>query len=160
MNLRNIALSFLAVLALAIAALVIVVYKPSGHDLAMALTASGFMLFGAVTVTYKNVGSGTTPPTAIQATRVNSVVATIAASADADAAAVITHNLNLSAADIAAGWPTVLFEPLSVQFQTSNWSVASHDPNYLGLVKNNAAGGGAAAAQLKVTVARPHTIVR
>jgi len=168
MTKRNIALGFLAVLALVVAALVVTDWKqlPLVVGVIGAAGTALYALFaqqgerGAVTVTYRNVGSGTTPPTAIAARRVNSVVATIAASADADAAAIVTHNMNLSAADLAAGWPTVLFEPLSTQFQTSRWFAVSHDPNYVGLVKGNAAGGGAAGEQLKVTVARPHTIVR
>lgn len=114
----------------------------------------------AVTITYKNIGSGSTPPTQIEAQHVNSVVATITATADADAAAVITHDLNLSAADIASGWPSVLFEKISAMAQTSDWFIASYDPNYIGLVKRNAAGGGNANPQLKVTISRPHTIVR
>lgn len=114
----------------------------------------------AVTVTYLNVGSGTTPPTVGAAMHVNSVVATIIATADGDVAAVITHNLQLSAADIAAGWPTVLFEKMSSFAQTSDWYIASLDPNWVGLAKHNAAGGGNAAVQLRVVVARPHTIVR
>lgn len=108
---------------------------------------------------YLDGANSTTPPLKSVMRKHSMLVATIIAALDADASAVITHNMQLSAADIASGYPNVLFTPISSFAQTSVWYVQSIDPNWIGLAKHNVAGGGDAAAQLKVSVLRPNTII-
>lgn len=112
----------------------------------------------AVTVTYLNVGTGGAVPTFAQALNVNTVVATVAFGTDADAAAVISHNFSLPAADISAGWPTVMLIPLAAGFGAQLVFVASLDPNYVGLTRGNTSNGGT--HSIRVVVARPNTYVR
>ena len=116
----------------------------------------------AVTVNYENPVIGTTAPTAAQSALANEVSATVIATADADVAATITHNLAISAADIAAGLPWVIVESLLSQALAalSAWTV--NDPkgaNAVVLTKLATAGSGNAAKAIRVHVMRPHTLI-
>lgn len=108
---------------------------------------------GAVTITY--LFPFTTAPTAAQQAAVphSTVVATIQASAAADTSAVVTHNFNLSNAEITQGFPVPILTPQDSNEITSPWFEASENPNYSVFQKNTTAAGGL----MKVTLLRPHT---
>lgn len=111
---------------------------------------------GAVTITF--LYPYTTAPTAAQQAAVphSTVVATVSASAAADTSAVITHNFNLSAAEITQGFPTVILAPQDGNEITSAWFELSENPNYTVLGKGTVAAGGTQ----KVTIMRPATNIR
>lgn len=80
------------------------------------------------TVAYTAPVSGATAPTALQAKNKNFCNAVVTG----DAAAVtftITHNWNLSAADLAAGFPVWHFQPLSNAAYAANPFPASQTAN-------------------------------
>jgi len=103
---------------------------------------------------------GSTPPTAAQSSVVNSVRATITPTQTNSPTQAITHNLGISAADISSGFEDVGIEPLDSLAGTSGWYVQSIDPNFIGLAQGNSSGGYDTNVQVKVTISRPHTIVR
>ena len=111
---------------------------------------------GVVTITF--LFPYTTAPTAAQQAAVphSTVVATVVAGAASDTSAVITHNFNLSAAEITQGFPTVILQPQDSNEITSPWFEASENPNYTVLQKNTTAAGGTE----KVTIMRPPTNTR
>lgn len=108
---------------------------------------------GAVTITY--LFPYTTAPTAAQQAAVphSTIVATVAATAAADTSAVITHNFNLTNAEITQGFPCPVITPQADPEVTSGWWEASENPNYTVLQKNTTAAG----VLSKVTLFRPHT---
>jgi hypothetical protein len=110
----------------------------------------------AVTITY--LYPFTVAPTVNQmiGKKYTRVVSTVVASAAADTSAVITHSFGLSNAEITQGFPFVSLLPQDSNQITSPWFEASQNPNYTVLQKNTTAAGG----QVKVTITRPHTIVR
>jgi hypothetical protein len=113
----------------------------------------------AVSVNYRRPVFGVTPPTQLQTQRLSTVVAVLAGTAAADSQAIITHNLNMSNADISQGFPTLDWEPLDTTFYAANWFEASQSNNFVVLQKG--AGVGATANnQAKVTISRPNTTVR
>lgn len=95
--------------------------------LAGAVAASG-LLFGVNTVTYETPVTGVTAPTAVQADTHQVVSATITGDAAATTFT-ITHNWGLSAADLAAGFAHIEFEPLLAAFYGANPFVASKTAN-------------------------------
>lgn len=105
----------------------------------------------AVTITY--LYPQTSAPTLAQALAANMVVATVAASAAADTSAVITHNFNLSDAQISQGFPRTVIVPQASE-QSSNWFEASQNPNFTVLQKPTDAAG----PTVKVFIDRPHSI--
>lgn len=105
----------------------------------------------AVTINY--LYPGTSVPTAALAT--NTLVATVIATAAADTSAVITHQMNLPASDISSGFPWVNVIPQADE-TTSGWFEASENPNFTVLQKNTLGAG----ALAKVSIQRPHSIVR
>lgn len=114
----------------------------------------------AITVTYEHPVAGLVAPTAVQVA--TQVTATVIASADGDTNADITHNMALSVAELAAGFPIVILEPLTAPAQLSLWYVpaANKTTNAVRVTKSVAGGSGNAAAQLRVHILRPHTIGR
>jgi hypothetical protein len=103
---RNIAVAIFAVLALAGIGAAVHAGIPPGK---IVLAAMGTGLFGTIVVpTFLVPNTGTFAPTAAQVSisTLNTVVAQ-AVFADADTVATITHNLNISAADIAKGYPRI-----------------------------------------------------
>lgn len=117
----------------------------------------------AVTVTYQYPVAGTTAPTAAQmGGSVNPILskvrATVIAAVDADTTATITHNMGLSAADLAAGRCEVKITPLvQTTAALSLWAVTSVTANTIVLTKATTAGSGGAAAQIQVVVDRPQS---
>lgn len=118
----------------------------------------------AVTVTYEHPVTGIVAPTALQTKE--QVTATVIATLDADAAAIIVHNMGLTAAELALGLPIVVLEPILAAARTSDWIVGSaalpagKDANTIQVSKTIAGGSGNGAAQLRVNILRPHTIGR
>jgi|SRR5579871_3536033 len=110
----------------------------------------------AVTITY--LAPYTTAPTRNQMIGKpnNTVVATVQASAAADTSAVITHDMNISAADITQGFPIVTIVPQDGNEITSPWFEASENPNYTVLQKGTVAASGLA----KVFIQRPFSPTR
>jgi len=86
----------------------------------------------------------------------NTVVYTVSASAAGDTSASITHGFGLTNAEITAGYPFPEIIAQDGNQITSPWYEASEASNYTILQKGTTAAGG----QVKVAVARPHTIVR
>ncbi len=113
-----------------------------------------------VTVMYEWPVTGVTAPTALQAN--DKVVATVVATADGDVLATIVHNMTVSAADLAAGFPEVLIEPMLPAGWLSTPHVLDGDKDATDVpVTMSAAGSsGNANPQFRVTVSRPHTIGR
>jgi hypothetical protein len=114
----------------------------------------------AITINYLYPVTGTTPPTFLQSLNVTAVTATIFATSAPDTAAVITHNFALPAADISAGWPNVLVEPIDSLAASSDWWIQSLDPNYVGLARLTSTAGQDTVPQIKVKVSRPSTLTR
>jgi hypothetical protein len=104
--------------------------------------------------------AGTTPPTSVQSAAVNMINAAVNF-ADADTTFTITHNLGMSTADIASGFPLIVLDQLTGAASTTTgpavYTVTS-TPNTTTINKSTAAtlsGGTVLAA-----VARPHSIFR
>lgn len=114
----------------------------------------------AVTVTYEHPITGAVAPTAAQVA--DKVVVNVIATADADVLATLTHNMGISADDLAAGFPEVLVEQMLPEgwLSTPHVLAAGKTTNAVAVVMSNAVGSGNAAAQFRVTVSRPHTIGR
>jgi hypothetical protein len=85
------------------------------------------------------------------------VIATVFPTSSPDTAAVITHDFQMPAADISAGWPQVIIEPIDSLALASDWWVQSVDPNYLGLARLTSLAGQDTVPQIKVFVSRPWT---
>jgi len=113
----------------------------------------------AVTVTYEHPVAGLVPPTAVEAKGI--VNATIIKGADADIAATVTHNMGISAADLAAGFPKVTITPIEqVTAAIADWTVAALGANDITLAATAGVGSGSANPQVRVIIERPHSIVR
>jgi len=114
----------------------------------------------AVTVTYEYPVAGVVAPTALQA-RVAACNATVVATADADTTATIQHNMGLSVAQLAQGFPNVeMTILLQVVAKKADWTISSRTADTVVLTKTAAVGSGSASAQLRVSVARPHSITK
>ncbi len=85
------------------------------------------------------------PPTAQQAFKVSTVQVGLNPVSSLDNSQILTHNFNLTAAQISQGWPAVAFEPLDSLAQGSNWFVLSQNPNF------TIVGRGASTASLDTT---------
>jgi len=83
----------------------------------------------AITLSYSWPFISANPPTVAQMQNFNMVVASVASSAAGDNSAIITHDLNLPAADISSGFPRVVFNAQGDD-TTAGWFVASQNPNY------------------------------
>lgn len=115
----------------------------------------------AVTLNYLTTASATTAPTAAQALLFSTLVTDVIASADADTTATITHNQATSVADLALGYPLVTITPLlQAVALLSGWAVTAFATNTITLTKSTATGSGNAGAQIRVAVAKPHSLVR
>jgi hypothetical protein len=122
----------------------------------------------AATVVYEHPAAGGTPPTALQTNE--QVTFTINDVVSADTAITVTHNLGLSTAELAAGLPITILQPLRASALAAQWIVGSaalpgatgKTTNAIDLTKVNAVGNdsGTAVAQIRVHLIRPHTIGR
>lgn len=113
-------------------------------------------------IAYEHPVTGAAPPTALQAR--DQVTFNITATASAGVTVTATHNLGLSAAELALGFPEVILEPLYASAGTEAlidagaWLCTTKAANTVELTK--AATGGSALPVLRVHVLRPHTIGR
>ena len=83
----------------------------------------------AITLQYTYPAIAATAPSLATMQNFNMVVCTVASSASADNSAVITHDLNLPASDISAGFPRVVINA-QADDTTSGWYIVSQNPNY------------------------------
>jgi len=117
----------------------------------------------AFQLSYLNVGSGSTPPTQAQAANVNSVKVAVFPASSADTQLNLTHNLQISSADLADGYPNVGFEALDSTFAASGWFQVqgAQNPNYSVLQRGTATTAGVDTTnQCYVNIQRPHSLVR
>jgi hypothetical protein len=111
---------------------------------------------GAVTVAYQ--APYTTAPTILQqyTSPRSLVIATVLAGLAADVQAIVTHDFQLSAAEITLNYPVVVLTPLDGNAITSPWFEVSQNPNYTVLGKGTTAAG----SLTKVSIFRPATQIR
>lgn len=119
----------------------------------------------AINLNYLWPATGAVAPTALQVA--DEVVVDVEATADGDGDAAITHNLGLSAADLAVGKPLITLMigagvvANAAAARLSNWLITAIAANTITVTKVAGAGGsGAAGAQLRVSIKRPHSIGR
>jgi len=148
------AIGFLvALLCILTIGVAIVIHPHLSHKLIVQCWTAFSLIGGAVTISYLYPIT-TGPPTGSQVT--NMVIATVVGSAAGDTSAVITHNFGLAAGEITQGFPRVVIEGQDGNSITSPWFELSENPNYTVLGKGTVAAGGT----VKVTIDRPHSIVR
>jgi len=104
-------------------------------------------------VNYLHPVIGTTAPTAEQTK--DMVVASIDSTTSPNTA-VVVHNMGLTTAQIAMGWPIVSIEPVLVEARTASWIVTLQSANQTTLVQLSCAGS--VAGSIRLTIRRPHTI--
>lgn len=113
-------------------------------------------------ITYKHPVAGLVAPTAVQAKDL--VVFVIVATATAGVTVTATHNMGISAADLALGFPEVIIEPLYASAGTEVLVDAGapvcilKDANTVQIAK--AATGASSLPVVQVSVLRPHTLGR
>jgi hypothetical protein len=113
-------------------------------------------------IAYEHPVTGAAPPTALQAKE--QVTFNIIATASAGVTVTATHNMGITSAELALGFPEVILEPLwgasgtEALVDAGAWVCTNKDTATVQLTK--AATGGCAAAVLRVHVLRPHTIGR
>ena len=121
----------------------------------------------AVLAVYQHPVAGFVAPTAVQAK--DRVTFTLNDVVSADASITVTHNMGLSAAELAAGFPIAILTPLRASSWSSQWLVGSaalpgatgKTTDTIQLTRVVSAGDtGTAVAQISVTLLRPHTIGR
>jgi hypothetical protein len=127
-----------------------------GHSLIALVTGSG-LLFGAVTQNFLWPATGAASPTAAQVANQDSVTADIVTDGVATTFTV-THNLGISAADITAGYPIVIFEPNSPTGIPATLLILITRP----IASGNAVvlTFAAVAATFRIRILRPHSIGR
>lgn len=126
----------------------------------------------AVTAVFEHPPTGLVNPAA--AVVKDRVTFTLNDVLSADVGITVTHNMNLSTADLAAGFPIVVVQPLLAGARDSAWCVGSTANAAAGTTGKNAntivltreggvgvtADAGAAIMQIRITLLRPHTIGR
>jgi hypothetical protein len=120
------------------------------------------------TATYEHPVIGLVAPAALLVA--DQVTFTINDVANADVALIVTHNMGLSAAELAAGLPIVTLVPLRASARAADWIIGSaalpgitgKTANTIQLTKVAGAGvdAGAGIAQIRVHLQRPHSIGR
>lgn len=122
----------------------------------------------AATIVYEHPVAGSVAPTALQAKE--QVTFTLNDVVTADSAITVTHNMGMSTADLAAGLPLVIFQPLRASARAAQWLIGSaalpgatgKTANSIDLTKVGTLGSdsGTAVAQIRVHLIRPHSIGR
>ena len=113
-------------------------------------------------IAYEHPITGAVAPSALQAKEL--VTFNIIATASAGVTVTATHNMGISAAELALGFPEVILEKLygvsgtEALIDAGAWYCSALGTDTVQLTK--AATGGCAAAVLRVHVLRPHTIGR
>lgn len=126
----------------------------------------------AVTRVYEHPTIGSTAGAIPAAQRVaDQVTFTLCDVDSSDLAIIVTHNMNLSAAELARGLPITIIQPVIASARGSAWMVGSAAlPGTTGkatdtiqmtrLVAAAAGATGAGVVQIRVHLIRPHTIGR
>lgn len=127
-------------------------------EIFMGLLAAGGLLAGTVTTTYKYPVSGTTPPTLLQALTAN-ILTAVVNMADSDTVITLTHNWNLSTAELADLFPlvnvniegdaTTTVQPIFLVSLTNSSVVTINKPTTVGTQ-----------GTFVCVLLRPHTIIR
>jgi hypothetical protein len=125
----------------------------------------------AVTAVYEYPITGVAPsplaPTAVQVA--DRVTFTLNDVVSADASVTVVHNMGFNTAELAAGFPIVVMQPLRASARTSQWIIGSaalpgdtgKAANSIDLTRVVGAGDtGTAVAQIRIHLLRPHTIGR
>lgn len=126
-----------------------------GKALLWALTA--LSVAAGTTVTYEYPESGTTPPTQLQVESLSMVTAHISFGAS-DTTATVTHNMRLSATELAQLMPVPIFYDTASGTADPQISVALTDGNTVTFTKG--ATGAGTARELNVVILRPSTNIR
>lgn len=114
----------------------------------------GVLLFGLNTITYETPVAGTTAPTATQS-RTHQTVSAVITGDGATATFTVTHNWNLSAADLAAGYPNVGLEYLLAAGYTAASVITSKSANAVAFSCTAFTGAG-----LRVRLSRPWSALK
>jgi len=158
--------ALVALALIALPALAVTSSQEAQHHGGSLITwALGIGLVGAVTVTYKFPVSGTTPPTAIQASQVPTITGLVTW-LESDTTGLFTHNFGLATTTGAAGsqpslasfFPEVIITPIlnsGTVFPNVQIDYASSTGNQLVFAKGSIAGTG---GTLLFTVRKPHSI--
>jgi hypothetical protein len=124
-------------------------------NLAWLLGTSG-VLFGANTINWLWPATGAAGPTAAQVQNQDSVTVDVTTDG-VTTTQTLTHNLNISAADIANGFPHILIEPNSATGIPATLLILITRPVTANAVVLTYA---AVAATFRVSIFRPHTLGR
>jgi hypothetical protein len=84
----------------------------------------------------------------------------LTASADGDTDAVINHNLGISVADLARGFPEVVITGQGAVSALQAWRLTASTTNSITITKSTAGGTGDPLSLSLVTISRPHSIGR
>lgn len=116
----------------------------------------------ASTVNYlrPSTAAANTPPTQTKVARQCTVIVGVSAVAAADTQLFITHNLNISAADISQGFPQCTFEPTDTSFYVAQWYEITQNPNFVGIQKGTQGAQQTGQYQFKLTIDKRNTIAR
>lgn len=121
------------------------------------MLAATSLIAGAVTVTYAYPVAGTVAPTVAQAAAENMLTATVVIGADTDTTALVTHNWQLTTAQLANNWPIVI-GPTPNVVGTAYCSIAVVLTNSVAITLNKGNVAGSAGTYL-ITLLRPHSII-
>jgi len=101
--------------------------------------------------------NGIIPPTPTQMIGLNQVVLDIIKTANGDTLTLIDHGMQLTAAELAAGFPDVTFEPLLSNYWISLPWITGRTANALTLNMNTTAGSGSVFQQFRLRIKRPNS---
>jgi hypothetical protein len=141
---------------LAAAGALLITFGPPSHAALLALLGSGILFGTTVTYAYPGTPGGTTPPTfPVRQSMVNVQVSF----GTTDTVAVITHNFNLTAAQLAAQQPLIMLYQATGGSGTvdAQLTFAATDGNTVTITKN--ATGAGTERIINVTVLRPNSLI-
>lgn len=107
--------------------------------------------------TWPNTGATAPTPLQVGARNVRGAADEVRGQLTTDGSATtatISHDMNISSADLVNGFPDVFFEPLSNNFLSLCLIITGKATNLLGLTFN------AVASQFNFVIKRPHTVGR
>jgi hypothetical protein len=113
-------------------------------------------------VNYLNAGGpGNVPPTVAQALGFNTLNVSLSPTSTLDSSQAITHNWGLPNSDISSGWPFIHVQPMDLTAGSSGWYNISQASNFVIVGRvGTTAGIDTANAQIIVSIARPHSMIR
>jgi hypothetical protein len=134
-----------------VAAFVLVATGHASPSVASVLGGLGSILVGVNTIAYEWPTSGATAPTAPVMSKHQQMTAIVTGDGAATTFT-ITHNMNISAADLTGGFPEVFFEPILAAGITAAPFIASKTANTVVCTCTAFTGAG-----LRVRVSRPRS---